>query len=108
MLIRADAGLDFEYYVYIVARGNPVRTNDHSIFEAGTLTGGALVWSQPHLLNIRYDVAEIDLFTNYWDSSRLRSDREEHDDDFGVEIRLAPSSPDYSLLDPDGKFKSKE
>jgi hypothetical protein len=106
ILIRADAGLDFEYYVYIVARGNRVSTNDHPIFEAGTLTGGALVWSHPHLLDIRYDIANIDLFRNYWDSSSLRTDREEHDDDFGVEIRLVPSSPDYSLLSPNGKFKS--
>lgn len=109
MLIRVVTGAasGWEYYAYIVARGNPVSTNDHPIFEASTLTGGTLVWSHPHLLDIRYDIADIDLFTNYWDSSRLRPNRERRDDDFKIEIRLVPSS-DYSLLTPNGEFRSTE
>jgi hypothetical protein len=111
VLVRADAGGaagGWEYYVYIVRRGSLVNTNERPVFEAGTLTNGTLLWSHPHLLDIRYNVAEIDQFTNYWDSSRLRPDRQETDSDFTVEIRLVPSSPDYSLLGPTGAFRSKE
>jgi hypothetical protein len=111
VLIRADAGGaagGWEYYVYLVAKGNPVHASERPVFEAGTLAGSTLSWSHPHLLDIHCNVAYIDQFTNYWDSSRLRRDREERDDDFTVEIRLAPSSPEYPLLGPDGKFKSTE
>lgn len=109
VLLRADAGAagGWEYYVYIVAKGSAVDASQHPIFEAGTLSGGNLIWSEPHLLDIHYDVAYIDEFTNYWDSSRVRSNKEEEDNDFKVEIRLVPSSPD-SLLNPDGTFKSAQ
>lgn len=111
VLIREDgggAGGGWEYYVYIVQKGNPVNTDESPVFNAGTLTDGALTWSRPNLLDIRYRIADINQFTNYWDSSRLRSNREERDDDFKVEIRLVPSSSDYSLLSPNGTFKSSQ
>jgi hypothetical protein len=108
VLIRADAGGaagGWEYYVYIVGKGSPITTSDRPVFEAGDLTGGTLLWSHPHLLDIHYNVADIEQFTNYWDSSKLRADRAESDNDFKVEIRLVPSSSDYSLLGPNGAFK---
>jgi hypothetical protein len=114
VLVREDGGGapgGWDWDVYIVAKGLPVvRPRSRSLFEAGTLTDEKLMWSQEHLLEIHYDIAEIDQFTNIWDSSEIQHDGEERDnyrDNYFVEIRLVPSGGDFSLLTPNGKFRQK-
>jgi hypothetical protein len=99
----------FEWSVYIVSHGKAV-TKDytHQIFQAATLTGEKLVWSQPHLLEIHYSIANIEQFRNLWDLSEVRNVGSQGEYDYLVEVRLVPSSPNFSLLTPDGGFKPKE
>jgi hypothetical protein len=57
----------WEWYVYIVAKGDPVvRPRSHELFNAGTLTDEKILWNLEHLLEIHYDIAEINQFTNIW------------------------------------------
>jgi len=70
------------------------------------LTDEKLVWTQEHLLEIRYDIAEINQFTNIWGSSEIQNGREGRNE-YLVEIRLAPSPRDFSLLTPNGEFRRK-
>ena len=74
----------------------------------GTLTGAELTWSYAHLLDIHYTTADINQITNLWASSELRKPGGEVGNNYLIEIRLAPTSSDYSLLNPDGTFKSTE
>lgn len=108
VLTREDGGgaaSGWDWDVYIVAKGHPVvRPRSRSVFESGRLTGEKLVWIQDHLLEIHYDIAEIDQFTNIWDSSEIQNDTEGRIKCF-VEIRLAPSPGDFSLLTPNGEFR---
>jgi len=110
VLVREDGGGaagGWEWYVYIVAKGNPVvRPRSHSIFNAGTLTDEKIIWTSQHLLEIHYDIAEINQFTNIWGSSEIQNGREGRNEYF-VEIRLAPSPRDFSLLTPNGEFRRK-
>jgi hypothetical protein len=110
VLTREDGGGaagGWEWYVYIVAKGNPVvRPRSHELFNAGTLTEEKIVWTQEHLLEIHYDIAEINQFTNIWASSEIQNDVDIHNEYF-VEIRLAPASRDFSLLTPNGRFREK-
>jgi hypothetical protein len=113
VLVRDDGGGaagGWEWYVYIVPKGNEVDDGKaHAVFNAGTLTGGKLVWGQPHLLEIQYDIAEINQFTNIWGSSQaIHSDSSSVQQEYLVEIRLSPSHPVFSLLTPDGQFRPKE
>jgi hypothetical protein len=93
-----------DWYVYIVDKGKPVPSGLDAIFSASELDREKLVWKQPRLLEIQYDVGEIYGFRNLWCSNRIRNapDRER---DYCVEIRLAPSSPN-SILDLGGNFRS--
>ena len=109
-LTREDGGGaagGWEWYVYIVTKGNPVvRPRCHSLFNAGTLTNEKITWTQEHLLEIHYDIAEINQFTNIWGSSEIQNGVDIHNEYF-VEIRLAPAPRDFSLLTPNGKFRQK-
>jgi hypothetical protein len=111
VLIREDGGGaagGWEWYVYIVAKGRPVVTpKSRAIFNAGTLTGEKISWSQDHLLQIRYDIASINQFGNIWGSSEIDGVGGGGKAEYFVEIRLVPSSPDFSLLTRDGEFKPK-
>jgi hypothetical protein len=110
VLVREDGGGaagGWDWGVYIVAKGSPiVRPRSRSLFEAGTLTDESLTWTQDHLLEIHYDIAEIDQFTNIWSSSEIQNDTEGRNKYF-VEVRLAPSPGEFSLLTPNGKFREK-
>jgi hypothetical protein len=110
VLVREDGGGapgGWEWYVYIVAKGNPVvRPRSHSLFNAGTLTDEKIMWTQEHLLEIHFNVAEINQFTNIWGSSEIQNGPEGRNEYF-VEIRLAPSTTDFSLLTPNGEFRRK-
>jgi hypothetical protein len=111
-MIREDSGGalgGFEWYAYIVAKGNAVDARkSHEIFHAGKLTGEKFVRSQPHLLEIRYDLANIEQFRNLWGLYEIQNVGSEGEHDYLVEIRLAPSSQGFSLLSPDGRFRSEE
>ena len=70
-----------------------------------------MTWSSPHLLSVGYDLAHINQFSNLWDASALEHslnvsnlDRTLIGREYLVEIRLRPSSSDYSLLTPTGAF----
>jgi hypothetical protein len=110
VLVREDGGGaagGWEWYVYIVAKGSPVvRPRSHVLFNAGTLTGERIIWTQEHLLEIHYEIASINQFTNIWGSSEIQKDAEGRNE-YLVEIRLAPSSRDFSRLTPNGEFRQK-
>jgi hypothetical protein len=109
VLTREDFGASggWEWDVYIVAKGNPVvRPRSHSLFNAGTLTNEKITWTQEHLLEIDYDIAEINQFTNIWGSSEIQNGVDIHNEYF-VEIRLAPAPGAFSLLTPNGRFRQK-
>lgn len=112
ILMRDDGGGasgGWEWYVYIVAKGSPIdESKAHAVFNAGTLTGEQLVWVREHLLEIRYEIAYINQFRNIWGSSEIRSAGNTNEREYLVEIRLAPSHSDFSLLTPDGEFKPKK
>jgi hypothetical protein len=110
-MIRQDGGEalgGFEWYAYIVPKGAAVDIHkSREIFHAGSLMGEQFVWNQPHLLEIRYDMANIEQFRNLWGLYEIQNVGSEGQRDYLVEIRLAPSSPTFSLLMPDGGFKSE-
>ena len=109
VLLREDgggAGGGWEWYVYVAPKGKPVEEgSDHLIFNAGTLIGAKLVWKQPRLLEIQYEYAYINQFKNL---AVGKQNVNGVDREYLVEIRLAPASQDFSLLNPDGTFKSKQ
>jgi hypothetical protein len=117
VLVREDGGGapgGWEWYVYIVSKGSAVSTGPGATFNAGTLKGCTLTWGGPYLLNVGYDIALINQFSNLWDASALRHSGKVSEQDrvligreYLVEIRLMPSSPDYSLLTPAGSFKPR-
>lgn len=112
VLVREDGGGapgGWEWYVYIVAKGTPaIPKNAHPIFNAGTLTEGSLLWSQEHLLEIHYKLAQINQFRNLWGLSEIQDVGAAGEHDYLVEIRLVPQSRDYSLLTSDGAFKPRD
>ncbi len=95
-----------EWYVYIVPKSvsGPSDRQD-PVFDASDLTAERLVWQQPHLLEIGYDRAAIEKFRNLWALDEVESVGSSGEGDYFVEIRLAPSSADYSLLTPAGRFR---
>ena len=98
----------FEWHAFIVTKGGQANPNQsQEIFRASTLIGEKLIWTQPHLLEIRYDVAHIEHFRNLWGLGEVQNVGSRGEHDYLVEVRLVPSSPDFSLLTPDGGFKQK-
>jgi hypothetical protein len=94
--------------VFIVPKGVAAPKDDkNSVLNASVLRGEKLVWKQKHLLEVHYDIAEIEEFQNVWGSYKLQG-RGWRPGDYMAEVRLAPSSPDFSLLTPDGDFKPRE
>ena len=97
----------FEWNVFIVPKGNETPTdNRRAVFQAPTLTAEKLVWNQAHLLEIHYDVAHIERFRNLWGLWEVRDVGSRGERDYEVEIRLVPSSPDFSILTPNGSFRN--
>jgi hypothetical protein len=95
-------GVDSE--VYIVRKGAPVKLGTaYAILKADPFTQAKLVWKQEHLLQIYYDVANIQRFRNLWDLHEVENAGSTGERDFGVEIRLEPLS-DSSIL-ADGSFR---
>lgn len=95
------------WHVFIVPRAAPApKDSKDSILDADVLRGEALVWKQNHLLEIHYDIAHIEQFRNLWGSNEAEG-RAWRRGDYLAEVRLAPSSPDFSFLTPDGEFKPR-
>jgi len=94
-----------ESNVYIVRKGASVKTDTaHTILRADPFTKAKLVWKQGHLLQIYYDVADIEQFRNLWGLHEVENVGSTGERDFDVEIRLEPLS-DFSILAPDGSFR---
>jgi hypothetical protein len=91
--------------VFIVPKGDACPNDEKkSLFYASSLRGEKLVWKQNHLLEVHYDFAEIGTFHNVWGTDELKG-RGWRPGDYLVEVRLAPTSPDFSFLTPDGGVK---
>ena len=104
----SGAASGHEWYVFINTKGSLIPADyNKTVFHAPTLTGEKLVWRDPHLLEIHYDVANIEQFRNLWSLHEVRKVGSAPGDDYDVEIRLVPSSPNFSLLNPGGNFKEK-
>jgi hypothetical protein len=94
--------------VFIVPKGTPApNDDDHTLLYAAVLRGEMLAWKHPHLLEIHYNLAHIEQFRNLWGSNELQG-RGWRKGDYLVEVRLVPSSPDFSFLTPDGDFIPRE
>ena len=93
--------------VYITTKGSALPKTAYKVLRADPLRGCSLVWRSNHLLEIHYDLADIHEFRNLWGLHEVQDVGSYGESDFDVEIRLAPLSPDYSLLTPDGHFRSK-
>jgi hypothetical protein len=90
--------------VFIVRKGEAAPRDDKTtLLNAAVLRGEKLVWKKNHLLELHYDLAHIETFRNLWGSSEL--DHAGSTKDYLVEMRLAPSSPDFSFLTPEGGFQ---
>jgi hypothetical protein len=94
--------------VFIIPKGGAVPKDDKkSILYAATLRGEKPNWKRDHLLEVHYDIAHIEEFRNLWGLNEVES-RGWRTGDYLIEVRLVPSSPDFSLLTPDGGFKPRE
>ena len=103
--MRGGAVGGIDWRVFIVRKGNPVPDNWRSVvFRSDKLNGEKLVWRQPHLLEIHYDFADINHFHNLWALDQIEDVGPTGEHDYFVEVRLAPSSPDFSYLTPNGDF----
>lgn len=92
--------------VYIVAKGVAVVITDaREVFQADPFTGGNLVWKRDHLLEIHYDIAQIEKFRNLWGLHEVEDVGPSGERDYKVEIRLVPTSEDFSILTPNGAFR---
>jgi hypothetical protein len=96
----------FMWFVFILPKGEKFPgTYEKAVFAADRLTRPTIVWKQPHLIEISYDKAEIERFQNiwvWWDDRQSNTRRK----NYFVEIRLAPFTPDYSILTPTGDFRA--
>jgi hypothetical protein len=94
------------WFVFILPKGEKLPGKyEKAVFAADRLTQPTIVWKQSHLIEIKYDKAEIERFQNvwaWWDDRQSDSQRKT----YFVEIRLAPSTPDYSILTPNGDFRT--
>jgi len=97
------------WHVFIITKGSAVDVHkSNEIFRASSLTNGKLLWSQPHLLEIHYETANIEQFRNLWGLYEIQNVGSQGERDYLVEIRLIPSSDGFSLLTPNGSFKSQK
>jgi hypothetical protein len=97
VIIEGDAGATTskETMIVIVASGGKIDTKkltqSDTVFRASHLKNFKVDWKQAKLLEVQYDEARIDQFRNLWEISEGR------DISYPVEIRLAPTSPTFSV-----------
>jgi hypothetical protein len=99
----AVGGID--WFVYIVKKGGTAPNDaNKALFWSDSMRGGKIRWKQAHLVEIDYDRAQINRFRNMWALDEIESVGAYGQDDYYVELRLAPTSQDFSLLQPNGDF----
>lgn len=103
MFDGAIGGLGWD--LFIVRKGKAVPFGSNPIFTASKLSRDKLVWKQTHLLDIQYEVAEIDRFRNVWCSAEIEDVGSYGERDYCVEVKLAPTAEDFSALTPEGGFQ---
>lgn len=108
VMILADydggiGGLDLR--LYVVRKGKAVSAEFNPVFSASKLDHEKLVWKQAHLLEIQYDIAEIERFRNVWCSAEIENAGSYGERDYCVEIKLAPIASDFSIVTPEGGFR---
>lgn len=95
----------FEFYLHIVPKGKPApHRGDHALLQAYKIDCERLAWNKPHLLEVHYCYAGIEDYRNLWALSEIQEVGPTIDKDYYVEVRLFPSTADFSLLTPDGEF----
>jgi hypothetical protein len=99
----ALGGID--WYLYVVRKGRAAPVDpDKALFWADSLRGEKVAWREAHLIELQYDRAEILKLRNLWALDMIERVGSAGEGDYHVEIRLAPTSPDFSLLQPNGEF----
>jgi hypothetical protein len=97
VILTGDAGATtaIATFVVIVSTNQTVDTESFqqsdAVFKADHLKGFRVFWKKSHLLVLQYDEARISNFNNLWD---VLDDRQYA---YPVEIRLAPTSKDFSV-----------
>lgn len=99
------AGGGVNLFVSIVQKSQPAVSAPEAVFLARSTHGARLFWRLPHLLEIQYQKAEILDFSNLWSSSLVEPKWFATKEPYWIEIRLAPTSPDFSILSPEGNFQ---
>lgn len=93
------------WYVSIVQKSKPAVSATEAVFLATSAKQVWLSWRQAHLLEIHYQRAEILDFANLWSSRLIETNLlPTTKEPYWIEIRLAPSSPDFSILNTKGTF----
>jgi hypothetical protein len=99
----AVGGID--WFVYIVGKGSSTPDDPNkAVFLGESMRGERIRWKQAHLVEIGYDRAQIVRFRNMWALNEIENVGAYGQDDYCVELRLAPTSQDFSLLQPNGDF----
>ena len=83
------------WYVCVVRKGKPATSAKEAVLMSISTKGEKVNWRQPHLLEVQYDQAEILDFVNLWNTNVL-DDTLFHGTPYWVEIRLAPTAPEFS------------
>ncbi len=97
VLMTGDAGATTrtEYYLYLVPAGqriNPQKEGENrACFAAHDVKDLNLIWKNSKLLEIQYAEAVIDQFHNLWQHREVQHFR------YVVELRLAPTSAEFSI-----------
>ena len=95
-----------EWYLYVVRKGHAIPTGpDQAIFWGESMRGEKIRWKQPHLIELQYDRALIMKFRNLWGLHEIETVGTYGEGDYDVEVRLSPTSPDFSLLQSNGEFQ---
>ena len=90
---KGGATIDDSLAVYVVPAGAQVShgSSDKPVFIAMHVKEFKIVWRKPQFLEIQYEQAKVVQFKNFWETSKLQNSP------YVVEIRLAPTTGDFSL-----------
>ncbi len=89
-----------------VRKGSAAPSDEsRAVFRADKLTSERILWNEAHLLEIQYDIAEIERFRNFWGLYEVQNVGSLGERNYEVEVRLVPLTSDFSLLTPDGHFR---
>jgi len=99
------AGGGVNWYVASCKRNQPAVSATEAVFLATSARQVELSWRQAHLLEIHYLRAQILEFTNLWSTALIRTRWLSTEEPYWIEIRLVPSSSDFSILNAGGGFQ---